>query len=480
MPRERSARRSLRLASLPALLLIPVAVALLWQVNALHTSSKWEEREDAVISQRHLLHDALARQTAAVSSYLLTGDATARADIVRSRAQSNGPLADLQRSSIADRRGDTFRHAEAKYALWLRDTNPLASGYRPLSDAAAAGLWHRADGHMRAMIRELRPLESGVSARREASIDQANLLARFALAMVLVGGAISFTVVLFDMRRIRQLAKVQEHEERLHLQLAQAREQKLLLEYDNRSVTEAHRLKSDFIANMSHELRTPLNAILGFSDLLLDGIAGPLSELQRRHMTNVRRSGRHLLQLINDVLDSALIESGNLRLHLQATDPTTRAREAVDVIAPLATKKNLHVELHFGDAPPSVRVDPARFQQVLYNLLSNAVKFTPYGGRIDVSVNDDGEDGVRIAVEDNGIGIAPSDVERLFEPFTQLDGSASKEYPGTGLGLSLTRRLVEAHGGTVEVRSCLGKGSTFAVHFPDRIATPRLARSATS
>ncbi len=459
--------RSRTLASLPAFLLIPIAVALLWQLNALNAATKWEQREDTVIVQRHDLHDALAQQTAAVSAYLLTGDHSARADILRGRTRSAALMTVLRRLSVdVPAHSRALALAEREYGLWLQDTSGLARGEKPPSDAVAARLWRRASAHMRGMMLALRPLASGEDVRRSESIDQANLLAELNLGFVLLSMTLSLVVLWRDTARTGHLAAAQLHEDQIQEQLTHEREQTLRLEYDTNRAQEASRLKSEFIANMSHELRTPLTAILGFSDLLLDGMAGTLDERQQRHLVNISRSGRHLLHLINDVLDSALIESGNLRLHLEPTDPTARTREAIDVIAPLAAKQNLRVELHAPAAPCMVSVDPARFQQVLYNLLANAVKFTPYGGRIDVQVNGDGERGFYVSVADSGIGIAQADQMRLFEPFTQLDSSATKIYRGTGLGLTLTRRLVEAHGGRVELVSHLGKGSRFTVSFP--------------
>jgi signal transduction histidine kinase len=480
--RLRGAGRRRTLASLPAVLLIPIAISLLWQLHALDASTKWEQREDAVIAQRRELHDALVQETDAVSGYLLTGDRSARMEISRSRKHSEALLAGLHHSigSTSSDRARALSRAERIYARWLQDTNTLTVGINPPPSGVRGRLWHRASAHMHAMVVALRPLADVEDARREESIEEANFLARWCLGFLLAAMTLSLAVLWLDARRSRQLAAAQAREDEIQAQLAREREQTLQLEYDTKRAQEAGRLKSEFIANMSHELRTPLTAIVGFSDLLLDGMAGPLAEPQRRHVMNISHSGLHLLHLINDVLDSALIESGKLRLRRERTGLAARAREAVDVIEPLALKNEVRIALHTIDAPPFVNVDPARFQQVLYNLLSNSVKFTRPGGSIGVIVRRAGADGFSVIVSDSGIGIEPADLARLFEPFAQLDSSVTKQYRGTGLGLALTRRLVEAHGGSVEVQSRFGAGSQFTVYFPDCVDSAGSERSIAS
>jgi signal transduction histidine kinase len=401
---------------------------------------------------------------------------------MRSRTHSAALVAGLHHSigSASSDRSRALSRAEQMYARWLQDTNTLTVGVNPPPSDVRARLWQRASAHMHAMVVALRPLADGEDARRAESIEEANLLARWCLGFLLAAMTLSLAVLWFDARRSRQLAAAQAREDEIQAQLAREREQTLQLEYDTKRAQEAGRLKSEFIANMSHELRTPLTAIVGFSDLLLDGMAGPLAEPQRRHVTNISHSGLHLLHLINDVLDSALIESGKLQLRREWTDPGARAREAVDLIGPLALKNEVRIALYTADAPPCVNVDPARFQQVLYNLLSNAIKFTPPGGSIGVIVRRTGTDAFSVTVSDSGIGIEQADLPRLFEPFTQLDSGVNKQYRGTGLGLTLTRRVVEAHGGSVEVQSRFGTGSEFTVHFPDCVDSTGSQRSIAS
>jgi PAS domain S-box-containing protein len=236
----------------------------------------------------------------------------------------------------------------------------------------------------------------------------------------------------------------------------------------------ASRAKSQFLANMSHELRTPLNAIIGFSELLEDLTAGPLNDRQRRYVGNILTSGRHLLDLVNDILDLAKIEAGRLTLDATCFEPVTAIREVMRIVESLAMTKHLDLELVTPDALPLLTADRAKFKQVLYNLLSNAIKFTREGGRVKMRARmvpaptapSDVEEWLVVDVEDTGIGIRPEDHSRIFLEFEQLDASYAREQQGTGLGLALTRRLVDLHGGRIILESAEGKGSTFTVAFP--------------
>jgi PAS domain S-box-containing protein len=242
---------------------------------------------------------------------------------------------------------------------------------------------------------------------------------------------------------------------------------------------EANRLKSEFLANMSHELRTPLNAIIGFTELMHDGTAGPVSETHREYLGDVLSSSRHLLQLINDILDLAKVESGKMEFRTEPTHLEALIEELVDTMRTLVAEKRLRLETHVDPGLVAVLLDPARVRQVLYNYISNAIKFTPNGGRISVRAVVESDEFLRIEVEDTGVGIDAADFARLFVEFQQLDGSPGKRYQGTGLGLALTRRITEAHGGWVEVRSAKGCGSTFCSTFPRRnTARPSSPRAA--
>jgi protein-histidine pros-kinase len=233
---------------------------------------------------------------------------------------------------------------------------------------------------------------------------------------------------------------------------------------------EASRLKSEFLANMSHELRTPLNAIIGFAELMHRGKVGPVSPAHKEYLGDILTSSKHLLQLINDVLDLAKVESGKMEFRPETVELDRLVAEVRDILRGLAAGKHLQMETEVDPDLGPVVVDPARVKQVLYNYLSNAIKFTPDGGCITVRGTAEGDRLFRLDVEDSGIGISTGDLDKLFIEFQQLDGSAAKKYQGTGLGLALTKRIVEAHGGRIEVKSAPGHGSTFSAILPRKTA----------
>jgi two-component system sensor histidine kinase BarA len=228
---------------------------------------------------------------------------------------------------------------------------------------------------------------------------------------------------------------------------------------------ELDRLKSNFLATMSHELRTPLTSVIGYSEMMLEGLGGPLTAEQREYLGIIMEKGENLLQLITSILDISKIEAGRVRLVLSEVDVGTVMRDAVATVLPLARKKGLKVACE----PPKVariQADRDKVRQCLVNLCSNAVKFTPAGGQITVSAEAAAGARVAIHVTDSGIGIAEEHLERVFDVFYQVDGSSTREYGGAGLGLAIVRSFVEAHGGEVRVRSRPGEGSVFSVVLP--------------
>ncbi len=234
----------------------------------------------------------------------------------------------------------------------------------------------------------------------------------------------------------------------------------------NQRVQAANRLKSEFLANMSHELRTPLNGIIGFAELMHDGKTGPVSPDQHEYLGDILSSSRHLLQLINDVLDLAKVESGKMEFRPEPVDLKKLVGEVKDVLHTLAAQKRIKIETDIDPALRGITADASKLKQVLYNYLSNALKFSPDEGRVTVRVKPENADEFRLEVADRGIGIKPDDMGRLFVEFQQLDASTAKKYPGTGLGLALTKRIVEAQGGRVDVRSPFGEGSVFCAVLP--------------
>ena len=235
------------------------------------------------------------------------------------------------------------------------------------------------------------------------------------------------------------------------------------LEAENRQIQEASRLKSQFLANMSHELRTPLNAVIGFAELLQSGAVPAGAPKHDEFLGHIATSGRHLLQLINDVLDLSKVESGKFEFFPEPLNLPTLLTEVTDVLHTAIQRKHLRVHTHIDPGLTDLQLDGSRLKQVLYNYLSNAIKFTSEGGTVSVHAMAQGPDHFRIEVHDTGIGISQEDLSRLFVEFQQLDAGYSKQHQGTGLGLALTRRLVEAQGGSVGVHSTVGEGSVFHV-----------------
>ncbi|NTW97760.1 MAG: response regulator, partial [Oscillochloris sp.] len=247
----------------------------------------------------------------------------------------------------------------------------------------------------------------------------------------------------------------------------------------NAELARASRLKDEFLANMSHELRTPLNTILGRAEILREQIYGPMTDQQQHAVSSIDESGRHLLALINDILDLSKIEAGKLDLQIGMVDVPALCQASVRMVAQAALAKRINLSTTFDMAIDHVQADERRLKQILVNLLSNAVKFTPQGGRVNLEVRCDRDrQQIDLSVSDTGIGIAEADIPRLFQPFVQIDAGLSRQHEGTGLGLSLVLRLTEAQGGSVGVTSALGVGSRFSVTLP-WVRTPAPDASAT-
>jgi signal transduction histidine kinase len=255
----------------------------------------------------------------------------------------------------------------------------------------------------------------------------------------------------------------------------------------------ANKAKTEFLANMSHELRTPLNSIIGFSDILADGLAGPVTDEQKDMINNVSTSGKYLLSLINDILDLSKVEAGRMQLELSGFDIKELIAGSLVMFKEKAMKHNIKLNAEIESGVETMNADEQKIKQVLFNLLSNAMKFTPDGSSVSVrarkvcksqfaehsekesggelsTVNCGHTDFIEISVEDTGIGISPEEQKKLFQPFQQLESTLTKKYEGTGLGLSISKRIVELHGGRIWVESGMGKGSRFIFIIPvDRL-----------
>jgi PAS domain S-box-containing protein len=236
------------------------------------------------------------------------------------------------------------------------------------------------------------------------------------------------------------------------------------LEARNREVERANRQKNEFLASMSHELRTPLHTIIGFSELLTEQLEGPLGEKQQRFVGHILQDAQHLLELINEILDISKIESGRLELKRESFDFSQCVEEVLGGIRHQAATKNITLE-NKNSFHDSLYADRLRVKEILYNLLSNAVKFTPEGGRVWVKAFSEG-DSLHVSVTDTGIGIPEKEHPSIFEKFYQVGDASGGTREGTGLGLPITKHLVELHGGTINVESRPGQGSSFRLTFP--------------
>ena len=279
--------------------------------------------------------------------------------------------------------------------------------------------------------------------------------------------------------------------EELSLLAEQLRSRGEDIQRKNAELERASRMKSEFLANMSHELRTPLNAIIGFSEIMKDGMTGEMAAEQKEYIGDIHTSGKHLLSLINDILDLSKVESGHVQLELEVAEPVQLGDSALSVLRERATTARVRLTVETAPDLGRLRIDLRKAKQIVYNLVSNALKFTPEGGSVVLSLDSvprqmvdamrDGPDTrvftpaqadcdryLQIRVTDTGIGIAPDDLQQLFQAFVQIDSSLSRQYAGTGLGLTMVQRLAELHGGGVMVRSAAGVGAVFTVWLPWR------------
>jgi signal transduction histidine kinase len=242
------------------------------------------------------------------------------------------------------------------------------------------------------------------------------------------------------------------------------------LQQSNDQLARVAQLKDEFLTNMSHELRTPLNAILGMTEGLQEGIFGEPSLTQIQAVKTIENSGNHLLALINDILDLAKIGAGQVELECAPTNICDLCHSSLAFVKQQAIQKQIRLQIHLPARVPNLSIDERRLRQVLINLLNNAVKFTPVGGQIALNVTIEADNttssSLRLAVVDTGIGIASVDVQRLFQPFMQVNTALNRQHNGTGLGLALVKQIVEMHGGSVGVKSEIGIGSQFIVDLP--------------
>jgi signal transduction histidine kinase len=288
------------------------------------------------------------------------------------------------------------------------------------------------------------------------------------------GELTAVVTILHDRREAIEKARLYEQlktgadelERKIQAATADIAQQNELLRRQAIELEQASALKSQFLANMSHEFRTPLNAMLGYTSMLLQGVAGPLEAPAKRQLSRIESNGRHLLTIINEILDISRIEAGRMPLQLSTFNIPELIGEVRAELEPIILRSKLTVSVDVPRELKSITSDRQKVKQILLNLLSNALKFTHHGG-ITIKARADGKERtVILSVADTGIGIAPADQDRIFEDFRQLDNSPTRAYGGTGLGLSICRRLAQMLDGRITVQSTVGKGSTFELILP--------------
>jgi signal transduction histidine kinase len=342
-------------------------------------------------------------------------------------------------------------------------------GFKPGTDVLATGMGHELMDKIRAIADEVKSEEKAFMEQHKA---EARSAAQQSIYLLILGSVLAFSILLSVYHNLRKEISKRKGTEAILTNLNEQLEQRVTkrteelgvanaaLAQRNREIERANRLKSEFLANMSHELRTPLNAIIGFSELLDEEKAGSLQAKQKRFVEHIITGARHLLKLINEVLDISKIESGRFDLEPETFSAAIALAEVMSVITPLAVNKRIHVESRVGDEL-TIFADRIRFKQILYNLLSNALKFTPELGETWVDASRQPDSTVRFSVHDTGIGIAVDEQKAIFDEFHQVSDTTKGIKEGVGLGLAITKRLVELHGGRIWVESELGRGSSF-------------------
>jgi len=450
----------------------------------LSTAGIWrhQRKDGSVIDVEIISHalDLFGRAARLVVAQDITARLAAEAALRQSEARfatifARSPIA-LSISCLSD---GSITHVNDAFLALCDRTHAETLGRTKLE----LGLWARPEDrhHVLEQLREQQRVTSFEAVVRAASEAERQVLVSGEL--VLINAEPHVLLQFMDISALKQSQQELQDlnhtlETRVQQRTAEVHELYDILRQANAELIRAARSKDEFLASMSHELRTPINAILGYSESLQEQIYGPITERQHSAIGNIEASGRHLLTLINDILDLAKVEAGRLDLQTDLVSVQDVCQASLGFVREQALRRRLQLGLELNDHDALIKADATRLKQILVNLLSNAVKFTPAGGAVGMDVTVDAEEGVALfTVHDTGIGIAPEDLGRLFQPFSQIDSRLSRESEGTGLGLALVRRLAEAHGGSVTVESMVGQGSRFTIALPYQ---PPLARPATS
>ena len=401
-------------------------------------------------------------------------------------------LAQARAQSAESRLRDAIESTSEAFVLWDRNgrlvmcNKNFRSFFQLEADLLKTGVGREpVERAARLAIRQEYPAPGGRRGVREAQLSDGRWV-QISERPTAEGGLVVTAADITVLKTQEEARRLKEEElRRAVINLEQSQEQlsELARKYEAEKIRaeSANQAKSDFLANMSHELRTPLNAINGFSEIMAGEMYGPVGDARYRdYARDILSSGQHLLALINDILDMSKIEAGKLNLRFEPTCLEEVAEEALRLVRNRAEAAGLNLILDFVDLP-DVEADYRAIKQVLLNLLSNAIKFTPRGGRITLR-GERREDAlgerVRIGVQDTGIGISPQDLDRLARPFEQVESQHSKTTQGTGLGLALTKSLVEMHGGLLDLKSAPGQGTLASFSLPVRQSAPAVAESA--
>ena len=456
--------RFIRFGALAAALLCS-ALIVFSNYRALAFSTRATRDFERIISVEEGLNSLVVSFTRAVSGarlFLITGDP---ADIVafdRLRELSNRQLDDFEAvieggnlgPSLAPSEAATLRATIAAKYAYLRDIMGRRSQMSGLSPELLRSALSDPLVEIELLIDNWNARIENLARERSWAVQERNRL-------TYLWTTIGLAAVIFFLLGASLL---------IGLSLTRSRRLAARLENESRRLAQAERAKSEFIANMSHEIRTPMNAIMGFAELLRE--ESPEGGRSASYLEGIHASGKILLNLINDILELSRLEAGRMPISPEATDTRNHIEEMKLVFGPLVERKGLRFDIDFDPRlPPSLLLDATRVRQILFNLIGNAVKFTHEGG-VRVSVGVVGEPGaesrlgLRFDVADTGIGIAPENLDRIFEAFRQVDGRSSRKYGGSGLGLAISKRLAEAMGGSLSVSSEVGKGSTFSLFLP--------------
>lgn len=453
--------RNIRIGVALAFVAVTLVALTTWKcISALVSDAQWVEHSETVLDGIDSLDGQLTRREATERMYQFRHDAKLLHEYRDFSAQILGSVSNL-RQLLADN-GEQLEHLRQLDDLLQQANAAFASA----SAGPAKGVLLAADNGIAmaisSQLRTMRAAEHRLLLERRHT-EQESIRRTYtvlgALGMILAALLVGTYLIGRNALRTRKRAL----DESAHLN-AELEMTNLALEHKRQEADHANRLKSQFLASMSHELRTPLNAISGFSELLSDQVAGPLNEKQKRFVGHIRDGSKHLLQLINDILDLSRIEAGETRLEITTLSPAVVLDEVIAGVSSLVREKAIEVRAAC-DPGFLLEADRRRLKQILYNLLSNALKFTPANGRITVRVARSGGF-LAFEVIDTGPGIAEADQQIIFEEFRQAAPTANGVKEGTGLGLAITKKLVEKHGGMIEVESEPGKGSCFRFRLP--------------